>query len=65
MKVMFSVYHEVIDGDGNVVLTTSDENAAKNALPVAGEIYDVVKTVVSSETRISIHIDKEVVAELS
>lgn len=61
MEVMFSVYFEVIDGDGNIVLTTSDEDAAKDALPVGGEIYEVVKSVVSSETRISIHLDKEVV----
>ncbi|MBQ1278339.1 MAG: hypothetical protein IIW01_10005 [Thermoguttaceae bacterium] len=61
MEVMFSVYYEVIDGDGNVVFTTSDEEAAQTALPVDGEIYEVMKTVVSSEARISINIEKEVV----
>ena len=61
MEVMFSVYYEVIDGDGNVVFTTSDVEAAQTALPVDGEIYEVMKTVVSSEARISINIEKKVV----
>ncbi|MBQ7111218.1 MAG: hypothetical protein IJO06_08350 [Thermoguttaceae bacterium] len=64
MDVSRSAYFEVVDGENRVVEMTYDLEVALRALPVGGEIYEVVKVVWSTPRQITTTIVKEVL-ELS
>lgn len=64
MDVSRSAYFEVVDGENRVVEMTYDLEVALRALPVGGEIYEVVKVVWSTSRQITTTIVKEAV-ELS
>lgn len=64
MDVSRSAYFEVVDGENRVVEMTYDLEVALRALPVDGEIYEVVKVVWSTSRQITTTIVKEVL-ELS
>ncbi len=61
MIVSQTYYYEVLANDGDVVCVTEDAIEALRALPVGGEINEVVKTVVESGPRTTITIVKDVV----
>ena len=61
MEVSQTYYYEVVTGDNVVVCITSDAVEAVRALPVGGEINEVVKIVAQSGDRTTILFVKDVV----
>ncbi len=61
MDVSKSTYFEVVDGANNVVKITSDAAEALRALPFGGELFDVAKFTIATDSGLAIFIFKEVV----